>query len=435
MLRRVTDKIGRDLLANSGWLMMDKLVRLFIGLAVGVLVARYLGPEKMGVWNYGLAIFAFFSVFSSLGLESIAPRELVQNKKQEYEIIWSIWLLKLLGAIVGLVLSVSFIYIVKAGDPTFVFVVLLLSLGYLFQSLDVVEYWLQARLAQRNSALVKIVAYVLIAGYKYYLITSQASLLWFVVSSTLEFALVAIGFIWVFYKTTGGFHFVKPNLSLLLKLLRNSLPFALSALVILLHSRLDQVFITEYLGESKTGIYGVAIRVYELFVLIPAALTASYLPVLSEKYGENEKQFRTSLKQLYSLLTYAALAASAVLWFLGPWVMDLLYGEAFTGAGQVIKILGLGLYPTFLGVATGSYIVVRNLKRVSLMRSLLGLLLSVVLNLSLLPYVGLDGAVIAKVVSVFASTLFILFIGENHRHGNLLLSAFNWSSIRRFIKY
>lgn len=435
MVHRLIEKIGKDLLVNSSWLLIDKVVRLCIGLVVGVLVARYLGPEKIGLWNYGLAIFTFFSVFSSLGLESVAPRELVQRKQEQLEIVWGVWFLKGMGAILGICFSTLFVFLFKGGDTALLVIVFVLTLGYLFQSLDVVEYLMQAKLTQKKSVIVKIVAYLIIAGYKYALIISDASLLWFAASSTLEFLLVAIGYVYLFSKQNLGKGWVLPKFKFFKKLLGDSIPFAASALIILLHSRADQVIIAEILGEFQNGIYSVSIRVYELFVFIPAALTASFLPVLSAQLKEGGKPFVTTLKQLYSLLTYAALFLTGFLWFLGPWVMDFLYGSEFEGAGSVMQLLGLGLYPTFIGVATGSYIVVRNLKKLSLYRSALGLVVSLCLNFLLIPKMGVEGAAVAKVVSALATVGLLLFIPNTHQHFKLLLSAFDFASIKRFIKY
>ena len=87
MLKRIIDKIGRKLLGNSLWLLIDKIVRLIVGLFIGVMVARYLGPERMGIWNYCLAIFTFFIILPSLGLEYICPREFVNRKEEKQKLL------------------------------------------------------------------------------------------------------------------------------------------------------------------------------------------------------------------------------------------------------------------------------------------------------------------------------------------------------------
>lgn len=68
------DKIGpglRKIMGNMGWLMVDRVVRMGIGLFVGVWVAQYLGPVQFGSLNFALAFIALFGTVTTLGLEGI----------------------------------------------------------------------------------------------------------------------------------------------------------------------------------------------------------------------------------------------------------------------------------------------------------------------------------------------------------------------------
>ena len=113
MINRLIDKIGRKLLGNSMWLFIDKLLRLIVGLFIGVLVARYLGPERMGIWNYCIAIFTFFIIFPSLGLEYISPREFVNRKTEAENLLNTVLKLKFIGATFGILFSVLFMGLLK----------------------------------------------------------------------------------------------------------------------------------------------------------------------------------------------------------------------------------------------------------------------------------------------------------------------------------
>jgi hypothetical protein len=52
-LSRLTSHPGfRKYFANTSWLFAEKVLRMAVGLFVGVWVARYLGPEKFGLLSY-----------------------------------------------------------------------------------------------------------------------------------------------------------------------------------------------------------------------------------------------------------------------------------------------------------------------------------------------------------------------------------------------
>ena len=58
------DRIGpglRRIMGNMGWLMFDRIVRMGMGLFVGVWVARYLGPIEFGSLNFAVAFVALFA--------------------------------------------------------------------------------------------------------------------------------------------------------------------------------------------------------------------------------------------------------------------------------------------------------------------------------------------------------------------------------------
>ena len=66
---------GRDYLQNvvnnTGWQLADNIVRMGIGLVVGVWVARYLGPVEFGLFSFVLAFVGLFNDSSTLYCNSV----------------------------------------------------------------------------------------------------------------------------------------------------------------------------------------------------------------------------------------------------------------------------------------------------------------------------------------------------------------------------
>ena len=48
-------KAFKKYFANTSWLLAEKIIRLPVGLVLGVLVARHLGPGDFGTLNYALS--------------------------------------------------------------------------------------------------------------------------------------------------------------------------------------------------------------------------------------------------------------------------------------------------------------------------------------------------------------------------------------------
>ena len=62
---------------NTGWLLFSKILTLAIAFFVGISVARYLGPTRYGTLNYILSFVGLFSFISSLGIDGIINRDIL----------------------------------------------------------------------------------------------------------------------------------------------------------------------------------------------------------------------------------------------------------------------------------------------------------------------------------------------------------------------
>ena len=60
---------------NAFWLIFEKGFTLFVGMVVGIYVARYLKPETFGLLNYAISFVGIFSAFSTLGMDQIIVRD------------------------------------------------------------------------------------------------------------------------------------------------------------------------------------------------------------------------------------------------------------------------------------------------------------------------------------------------------------------------
>jgi O-antigen/teichoic acid export membrane protein len=84
---------------NTSWLFFEKILRMIVGLFVGIWVARYLGPEQFGLFSYAQSFVGLFIAIATLGLDGIVVRELVKDESRRDELIGTAFYLKLIGAI------------------------------------------------------------------------------------------------------------------------------------------------------------------------------------------------------------------------------------------------------------------------------------------------------------------------------------------------
>src|SRR3546814_17641835 len=95
------------MISNSSWMLADSFIRMFVGLVLGTLIARYLGPSGYGSLRYAIAFVSVFSVFATLGLDGVVVSALSVRPAERWEILGSAFVLNLAGGRLayGLVLA------------------------------------------------------------------------------------------------------------------------------------------------------------------------------------------------------------------------------------------------------------------------------------------------------------------------------------------
>ena len=123
---------------NTSWLFAEKILRMFVGLFVGIWVARYLGPEQFGLFSYAQSFVGLFTAIATLGLDGIVIRELVKDESRRDELIGTAFWLKLIGAFgVLLVLAVAVNF--TSNDSYTNTLVFIIASATVFQAFNVVD--------------------------------------------------------------------------------------------------------------------------------------------------------------------------------------------------------------------------------------------------------------------------------------------------------
>ena len=98
------------ILRNLFWSVVGKIVTLLGGLLVGIIVARYLGPEKYGLMNYVISIVTIFMIFSQFGFDLIEIREESKKPHLRDYIIGTVFYLRIALALITLLAIVIYVY-------------------------------------------------------------------------------------------------------------------------------------------------------------------------------------------------------------------------------------------------------------------------------------------------------------------------------------
>jgi PST family polysaccharide transporter len=267
---------------NTFWLLADNIIRMGVGLLVGVWIARYLGPTQFGILNYSIAFVALFSTFATLGLDSIVVRNLVRDPACKDEILASAGALKLAGGLATVLLAVGSILVLRPEDTLVHWMVGIIAAGTVFQSLDTIDFWFQSRIESQYTVYAKNSAFLIISVIKIILLLLSAPLIAFAWAGLVEIVLGSIGLLVVYRQKGYDIKAWRARAALAKSLLTDSWPLIFSGVAISIQAYIDQVMLGEMVGDAEVGQYSAALRIISVFGFIPMIIQSSVAPAITE---------------------------------------------------------------------------------------------------------------------------------------------------------
>jgi PST family polysaccharide transporter len=390
----------QKIMKNTGWLFFERILRMGGGLFVGVWVARYLGVEQFGLFNYASAFVALFAAISTLGIPNLIIRTLTEHPEEKNKILGTAFILQLLGGCLTLIICVVTIYLLNSNDPLTITLVTILGSIKIFQCFNTIDLWFQSQVQSKYTVLAKNTAFIIVALLKVILININASLIAFAWATVAEFMIVALGLM-ISYKYQGySIRLWRWSFTLAKKLLKESWPLILSGLTIMIYMKIDQIMLGSMIDATAVGLYSSATRISEVWYFIPTAIVSSVAPsIYQARKDSNESLYYHRITQLLKILNVVAISIALPMTFLSTPLIVLLFGVEFMESGTILAIHIWAALFVFMGVATSPWFIAEGLTDLSFRRTFLGAITNIVLNFILIPQYAGAGAAIATVIS------------------------------------
>lgn len=385
--------------SSAGWMLAERLVRLAGGAFVGIWLARYLGPADFGVYNFAIALSIIVTSLTTLGLDGILVRELVRDPAGEGRLLGSAALLRLAGGLGASLAIVALAAGLRPDDPAVVALTAIIGVAGVLQASTVVDLWFRARVEVRDAALARGLAYLAAVLLRVGLILAGAPLIAFAWAFVAEALLGAAAVLLAYGRHGGNPLGWRPSRAAARALLDDSWPLIFSGLLVNLYLRVDQVMLARLRGDVELGVYSGAVRIAEVFPIVPNTIVAALLPTIVAARAAGPQLYAQRLRQLYGLVAALGYAFALPVTLLAGPLTVLLLGSAYAGAApSLVALTWAGLFGS-LGVARSSFLTAENYTRLHLATVALGCVANLGLNWWLIPPLGGLGAAIASLIS------------------------------------
>jgi len=388
--------VNSKIIKNAAWLFSGQAIGRALRAILIIVAARILGASDWGVFAYAISLAATFTILSDIGINALLVREGSRNDKLAIEYLSTGLVIKL-ALISVLALLVFFLSDIIIRIPE---AIILLPLIIAIFAIDSLRDFVSAlaRFIERMDIEAKgqIItnAGIVIFGLLFLIISpSSLSLALGYVVGTL------IGLIAVFVPLKSYFKdiFKEFNQKLVKNIIVSAWSFGLVSLMSVIMINTDILVIGSVLQAVDVGLYAAAQKPVQLLYLIPSVLATAFFPTLAQKAGDIE-QFRNTLeKGLKSAYLFAipmafggALAAESII--------RLLYGSEFLWSYTSFAILSLTFIFAFPSVFFINALFAQNNQKVFYGYLVIGVLMNIILNLLLIPHLGIAGCALATLI-------------------------------------
>lgn len=390
------------IIRNLFWAALGKIVNLLSGLLVGIIVARYLGPEQYGLMNYVISYVFLFQTFALFGFDSIEIREEARGQKPFTTIIGTAFYLKLFLGCCFVILAIFTSWIMEADGYT-TLLIAIYSLVVVLNSLIVIRNYFTAIVQNEYVVKAEISRTIISIIVKLTLLFLNANLTWFIVAYMFDFVLLGTGYVMVYQTKIGSlreWHFDRDYAKFLLK---ESFPLLLTNTAVIIYQRIDQVMIGSMINKSAVGFFSVAAKFTEVLVFLPMILAQTITPTLVKVRERSILEYQIKAQQFMNLSFWLSLLAAALVSMLAYWIVRYTFGAAYSPAVAVLQVMAFKAASVALSNTAGAMLVTEGLQRYAIFRDSFGCVVCVLLNYLLLPRYGIMAAAFVSIASNLAA--------------------------------
>ena len=193
-----------------------------------------------------------------------------------------------------------------------------------------------------------------------------------------------------------------PRRGLRRQMLRYCIPLIPTAVFWWIMGVSDRYMVKWFLGSDANGIYAVAYKIPTILTILATVfMDAWQLSAIAESDGDRQAHLRFYGRIWDAFASAVFLCAGGII-ALSPLLIRLLAEEAYYSAWQYIPVLTLSMAAAAFSNFMGSVYVVTKQSKASFWTSLVGAGSNIVLNLWLIPRIGLQGAAAATFLSCLA---------------------------------
>lgn len=378
-------------------------------------VARVLNPEGLGISAYSFSVAQIFVLFAVLGIPLYGNKQIGIAKNQGKEKIslefWSIYTIQVIASLVcSLVffLMIQFIYKDQAliyFYQWFNIMAAMVDISWLFIGLEELK-----KTVIRNT-LTKIAGVALI----FIFVNDPDDLIIYIAINSLT-NLIGQLILWVQAREYIGFpRFSKKNM---LTHIKPILIIFLPQIIIQLYIVLDKIILGTLSNEEEVAMYDQGLKIVKMALALVTSIVTVMLPRISSEFAHgNQDKFQYYIDYVLKFVLFMTIPMCIGLACVANNFVDWFFGPGYEKIGIILILLSPIAILIGLSTVFGLQILLPSNQQNKLTISVaIGAVVSIVMNIILIPFFDSVGAAIATVIAEIAVTVVQLIYVKEYIH-------------------
>jgi O-antigen/teichoic acid export membrane protein len=414
-----TGGLGR-VVRGFGALAAGNLASQLIAFAALAYVARRTGATNLGAYTFALLLATYFNLFSSVGIDYLATRDIAQDRTSLGSIVGETLVLQgLLSAILYIALLALAPMLVSSHEVQRIVPIVGLTLLTTTFTLD----WVLFALGRSGSvALWRLIGQVIYAALVPVFVTEgERGVVNYAWLNILGLVVTSIGLIWVFSGVaTTRLHVSGPRA--LLRRLRRSLPFGYSLVMVQIYGGVGTLMLGYLDSTRAVGIYAVASKLPWALVALTNVWLNVFFPHTAQRLAVDPRSFARDLGRIVTATIVIAAAVAVGAFLCAGSLMTTMFGASFHAASEPFALLSVAAALVLLQANFSNVLLAAGSQRYFVVIMTVAAATMVLLNLILIPSFGTVGAATSTVLGECCLTTLAL-VGVTRRLGPISLDA------------
>lgn len=385
---------------NLLWMLADRGLQVGVGIAVVGMLARALGTEGFGHFQYAQSLVFIAAAIPLLcSAEVVVPRLVaLQNREEKHSLLMHAFAIRFAAGVFGYALIGAYLLLTRQPADTWMPAMILGTAIMLREPFGVVIAWMQARTHNRPNVIFNLVALAAKAALVATLFfTGVHAIAPYASAFALEAAIAALLLTWYYFARAP--REMPPYIPTLAReLIRDGTLFWISFMVMVAARRADQLILKPLVHVAELGAYSATMQILDNFTTVAGILAAGIAPLYI--YAQTDKMVaRRNILVVAGGMTAIGFCGAVILAVSAEWIVRLLYGAAFSATAGLLRLGALASTLTFADAGLSLLAVYLRKPRWIAIKWALVLTTTVLVDVIAIPHLGTMGAVLGYAIA------------------------------------